>query len=86
MRLKPEYVTTDVATETVLIPTGESEFHGVVRGNKTFAAILDLLSEDTTEESVIAAMHERFNAPQGVIEADVARALSELRKIGAIEE
>ena len=86
MRLKPEFVSAPVADQTVLVPTGESDFHGVVRGNKTFAAIVELLRDETTEEALVAAIRERFDAPEGAVEADVARALAELRKVGALEE
>ena len=86
MRLKPEFVATNVASNTVLVPTGAMDFHGVVRGNKTFAAIVELLGDETTEGDVVAAMRARFDAPADVIEADVSRALAKLREIGALEE
>lgn len=86
MRLKPQFVTTEVAHDTVLVPVADADFHGIVRGNKTFAAIAELLRDDTTEEAVVAALRERFDAPEGVIERDVARMLENLRAIGALEE
>lgn len=86
MRLNPEFVSVPMAGKTVLVPTGKSDFHGMVRGNKTFAAILGLLREETTEKALVAAMKERFDAPEGAIEKDVARALTELRRVGALEE
>ena len=57
----------------------------MVRGNRTLGAILELLREDTTEERIVAAMKKRFDAPEERIAADVKKALSELRKIGAID-
>lgn len=86
MRLKPEFVMTSVADDAVLVPTGAKEFHGIVRGNKTFAAIAELLRQDTTEEAVVAAMRERYDAPEGAIERDVACMIESLREIGALEE
>ena len=72
--------------ETVLVPTGASGFSGVVRGNRTLGAVLELLKEETTQEALVAAMPARFDAPEGAIEKDVAKALAELRKIGALDE
>ena len=66
--------------------SGEAAFSGVVRGNRTLGAVLELLKEDTDEAAVVAAMRERFDAPEGAVERDVARVLAELRKIGALEE
>ena len=85
MKLKREYVAHDAGAESVLVPTGDAGWAGVVRGNRTLGVILSLLHEDTTEEAVVAAMRERFDAPEGAIERDVAHAIEELRKIGALD-
>ena len=85
MKLKNEFIAHDTGSETVLVGTGNSGFSGIVRGNRTFGTILELLSEDLTEEQIVAAMKERFDAPEGAIERDVARAIGELKRIGAID-
>ncbi len=86
MKLKKEFITHIVGNESILVPTGEADFSGVVRGNKTLGAVLELLKEETTDEAMIAALKKRFNAPEGAIEMDVAKALAELRRIGALDE
>lgn len=86
MKLKKEFIAYDTGTESLLVPAGGAGFSGLVRGNKTLGAILALLGEDTTEEAVVAAMKERFDAPEDVIARDVKKALSELRRIGALDE
>ncbi len=86
MKLKKEFITHDTGTESLLVPTGGAGWSGLVKGNKTLGAILSLLKEDTTEDAVIAAMKERFDAPAEVIARDVKKALSELRRIGALDE
>ena len=86
MKLKKEFITHDTEEESLLVPTGNAGFYGLVRGNRTLGAILALLKEDTTEEAVVAAMKQRFDAPEEIIARDVNKALSELRKIGAIDE
>ena len=86
MKLKEEFIVHDAGAESLLVPTGAAGWAGVVRGNRTLGAILELLKTDTDEDSVVAAMRERFNAPDGAVERDVARVLDELRKIGALDE
>ena len=44
------------------------------------------MKEDTTEEAIIAAMKQRFDASEDIIVRDVKKALSELRTIGALDE
>ncbi len=85
MKLNKEYLLHNTGSESILVPTGAAEFSGVVRGNKTLGAVLELLKTETTAAEIIAELKARFDAPEGVIEADVAKALTELRKIGALD-
>ena len=85
MKLSTGFLLHNVDGETYLVPVGNTDFSGMVRGNKTFGAIVELLQNECSEEELIAAMKERFDAPKGAIERDVARVLSELRNIGAID-
>ena len=85
MKLKDEFVVHNTGSEIVIVGTGNSGFSGVVRGNRTLGAILEILADDVTEEQIVAGMKERFDAPEGAIERDVSRAVGELRRIGAID-
>ena len=85
MKLKQEFIAHNTDAQSLLVPAGGAGFAGLVKGNKTFGAILELLKEDRTKEEIIAALHDKFDAPDGVIEKDVEKALSELKKIGAVE-
>ena len=86
MKLKESFITHITQEESLLVPVGGSAFSGVVRGNKTLGEILELLKNDIDEAGIVAALRERFDAPAGAVEADVARAIQELRRIGALEE
>ena len=86
MKLNPKYLIHRTGGETILVPTGDADFSGIIRGNRTLGAILELLKNETTEAELVAALQSRFAAPEGAVERDVAKALTELRKIGAIEE
>ena len=86
MKLNKDFLLHKTDDETILVPTGRAAFSGVARGNRTLGAVLELLKTETTEEAIAAAMRERFDAPKGAVENDVAKVLSELRKIGALDE
>ena len=86
MKLSNLFLVHGSGDNTVLVPTGAADFSGVVRGNKTLGAILDLLSEDISYEELVSALCLRFDAPREVIEKDVSVALEKLRGIGALEE
>ncbi|MBR3423552.1 MAG: PqqD family protein, partial [Clostridia bacterium] len=69
-----------------LVPVGAESFRGIVRSNKTAAFIIDCLKEETTEEAIVNAMCEKYDAPRERISADVKNVLEKLRSIGALTE
>lgn len=85
MKLKSEFLFHNASGESFLVPTSDASFSGMVKGNKTFGAIIDLLKDETTEEEVIDKMKSRFSAPDGAIERDVKRVIEELTRIEALE-
>ena len=86
MKLNRNFILHTTEGETFLVPTGNSKFSGVVRGNKTLRAVLELLAKGTDEEGIVTAMKERFDAPEDKIVRDVKKALEALRSVGAIDE
>ena len=85
MKLNREFLLHSAGGETVLVPTGAADFSGVVRGNRTLGAVLELLKTETSEAELIAALRARFDAPEGAVERDVKTVLDELRRIGALD-
>ena len=86
MKLNKHFLTHTMDGQTVLIPTAEADFHGLVQCNKSVAVILDCLKKDTTEEAIVAAMCDRFNGDPEIIRADVADTIRQLKSIGAIDD
>lgn len=86
MKLKKGFIVYNKKGEAFLVPTAEAGFAGLVQGNKTLGAVLELLKEDTTEDIIISAMRKKYDAREGAIERDVKNAIDKLRKIGAIDE
>ncbi len=86
MKLKSGFIVHSSNNETILVPVGGSEFSGIVKGNETLGEILALLKTDISESELVRAMQSRFEAPEDVIVADVRKAVSELRAIGALDE
>ena len=86
MKLKKDFIVHETKDETMVVATGKAKFTGLVRGNKMLGEILSLMKKDTTEAEVVRAMRAKFDAPEGKIEADVHKTVTELRRIGAIED
>ena len=68
------------------MPSGNLEFRGLVKGNETLGEVVEFLKTDTTEAQIVKNLREKYNAPAGVIEFDVKKAIEILRSVGAIIE
>lgn len=86
MKLNPNFVIHDTGDETLLVPTAAAPFHGLIQGNATLSCILRCLQKETTEEEIVSTLAAQFSGNADDMRADVAKALAELRRIGAIEQ
>ena len=86
MKIKDSFISHESDGESMLIPTGDAKFSGIVKGNSTLGAIIGYLMEETTEEEVVEKMMSRFDAPREIIVRDVEKVITELRGIGALDE
>ncbi len=86
MKLNDSFVHHQLDDQTVIVPTAGASFHGLIQGNKTLSAIAECLMSDTSEEEIVDALCARFDGNREEIGADVARAIEQLREIGAIDE
>ena len=85
MKLKDTYITHESDGEQILLDTSSS-FAGLIRSNKTAAFIVECLKEETTEDTIVEAMFEKYDAPRDVLGKDVSEVIEKLRKVGALEE
>ena len=85
MKLKDTYITHESDGEQILLDTSSS-FAGLIRNNKTAAFIVECLKEDTTQEKIVEAMFEKYDAPKDVLAKDVSDVIEKLRKVGALDE
>ena len=85
MKLKDTYITHDSDGEQILLDTSSS-FAGLIRNNKIAAFIVECLKEETTQEKIVEAMFEKYDAPKDVLAKDVSDVIEKLRKVGALYE
>ena len=86
MKLKSCFIHHQFDGETVIVPTAGADFHGLIQGNKTLAAIVECLNNDVTEDEIVDSLCARFNGDRELIKADVAEAISKLKEVGAIDD
>ena len=86
MKLNKNFIAHTIDGMTVVVPVAGSDFHGLIQGNTTLAAIAECLKSETTEEQITDTLCARFDGDREIIAADVAEAIARLREIGAIDE
>ena len=86
MKLRREFLTHKNNDEALLVPSGNAEFSGIVKGNNMFGKILSLLKNDTTEDQIITAICKQYDATEEIVSMDVRKILGTLREIKALEE
>lgn len=86
MRLKYAFETMKLDDQTVAVPVGDGseEFHGVVKLNEAAAEIFNLLKEDISEEAIVEAMAEIYDAPKEALAADVHKCVTDFMEKGLL--
>lgn len=86
MKLKKGFIVHKRGDETMLVSAGSGGFNGMVRCNSTAGFVVEQMKKDTTEDALVAAMLEAFDATPDQATDAVAKVLSQLREIGALDE
>ncbi len=88
MRLKEGLIFHQVGEEHMAVATGEAakSFNGIIRNNDSAAYIFELLQNDISQEEIVSAMCERYDADQEVIAADVAEIIAKIKEAGLLYE
>ena len=88
MRVKEGFVLHNIGEEYMAVATGKAaeNFNGIVRSNETGAYVFELLQQETTEDAIVDAMCERYEADREVIQKDVAKIIQQMREAGFLDE
>lgn len=88
MKLNKDIMLGNIDGRDFAIATGElaKSFNGIINNNPSANFIFNLLKTEQTEDSIVEAMLEKYDAPEAVIRADVRELLDMIRKAGILEE
>lgn len=81
MTVNKDFVARTVAGETMLIPVGKNvlKYNGIFTLSETGAMIYRLLCENKTEEEIISALAESFDADEATLKSDFDDFIRQLR-------
>lgn len=88
MKLKYEFVVTEVAGEHVAVPVGKGaeELSAVLRLNETAAEILNCLQQDTDIEAIVSYLADNYEATHERLFASVEQFVALLREKDLLDE
>ncbi|MBO4422332.1 MAG: PqqD family protein [Clostridia bacterium] len=86
MKLNENFITYEQDGRHITVPVGNSSFNGLLRSNETAAFIIEKLKTETTEDEIVKALFDEYDAPESVIREDVRAIIEKLRSVGAIDE
>lgn len=88
MKLKDGIVLGNIDGQDFAIATGSlsSTLSGIINNNESANYIFKLLQKEQTEQSIISAMLDRYDAPEDEIKADVKEFLATLNSYGVLEK
>ncbi|WP_177919155.1 PqqD family protein [uncultured Eubacterium sp.] len=88
MKLKDGIVLGNIDGQDFAIATGSlsSTLSGIINNNESANYIFKLLQKEQTEQSIISAMLDRYDAPEDEIKADVKEFLATLDTYGVLEK
>ena len=66
MRLKDEFITYETDGEQIMVAAGTDSFSGLVRSNETAGFIVECLKKTVTEDDIVHAMTDAYDAPEAV--------------------
>lgn len=87
MKLKDEIVLGNIDGRDFAIATGSlsQKFQGLINNNPTANFIFTLLKTEQTEDSIVQAMLEKYDAQEAVVRADVRELLAQLKAMDILE-
>ena len=88
MKRNTSFLLREVAGKQVVVPLGKAavEFPGMLTLNATGVELWNLLENEQTEDSMVAAVCEKYAVEEAVAREDIVAFLEKLRSVGALCE
>lgn len=86
MKLAPDFEIVHFADEYILTPLGAQmdRFNGTVVLNEVSAFLMEKMKTDVTKEELVRLLTEEYEVDPDTAQADVEKAIEEMKKIGVI--
>lgn len=88
MKLRDGFVVREIADSIVVVPTGDllKDFQGMMTLNQSAQYVLELLSNEITEEALVHAFAEKYEVDEESAKTDVMSFVNILKEKKMLEE
>ena len=88
MKIKDNFLLKEIAGNYVVVPVGDElvDLNCMITLNESGAFLWNNLKNDITEEALLSALLSEYDADKEIAAADIKEFLSNVRKIGALDE
>lgn len=86
MKIKLQFVTREIAGDTLLVPVGKTslDLNGMLTLNELGAEIWKMLPEAADEEAVVQRILAEYDVSEDIVRTDVHEFLKKLRNLGIL--
>lgn len=86
MKRNDHFLMQEVAGKFVVVPVGTAaaDFPGMITLNETGVVLWNLLEQEQTEDALVKALMEEYEAPEEQIREDIRRFTQRLIQVGAV--
>lgn len=88
MKRNSEFLLREVAGKQVVVPLGKAaaSFPGMLTLNSSGVFLWEALAQEQTQQSLVAAVCEKYDADPETAQKDICAFLDKLRAVGALSE
>ena len=88
MKLKSDFVLREIADEFIVVPICEEadRIHGIINLSESGAFLWNLLQNEQTEDSLVAALLGEYEVDEATARADVNKFIASITEIGCLAE
>lgn len=86
MKLRKGFVLHQSGDDYILVGLADTGFNGMLRCNDIGGAMLEILKNDCTEETLFQKMMDLYKGSSEELSCDISKMIETLKEIGALEE
>lgn len=88
MKIKTGFILRNVANTHIVVPVAQNtlNYKGMLSLNESGAFLWGVLQKGTDKAGLLEALLNEYDVPQNIAAADIEEFLTQIRRIGALEE